>query len=68
MFPFSLQLPVSVFESVIDIINGEVLFIFHIFNTSFSFSSEHTSPPQRIVSDLSDAYVFCYYLGYHVVC
>lgn len=67
MCPFSLQLPVSVYESVIDIINGEVLFIFHIFYTSFSFSSEHASP-QRIVSDLSILDVFCYYLGYHVVC
>lgn len=35
MVSFILQLPVSVYESVIDIINGEVLFLFHIINTSF---------------------------------
>lgn len=35
MVSFILQLPVSVYESVIDIINGEVLLLFHIINTSF---------------------------------
>ncbi len=33
--PFLLQLPVSVYESVIDIISGEVLFKFHIIYISF---------------------------------
>lgn len=56
MCPFFFQLPVSVYESVIDIINGEVLFILNIILFTYSFLHNDQIPLRKII--LPDVFRF----------
>lgn len=60
MVSFILQLPVSVYESVIDIINGEVL-MFHIINTFVPAEVKPVSHKEMIKVYLIYMYVCAFF-------